>query len=186
MLTSVIVYIVIIVDQLTKWWADRKLQYIVNADGEVGKIDLIEGVLSFDHALNPGMAWGMLKDHRWVFLLLTSVIIFAILAFLIYTKNTKKHPFFITSLGLILGGGISNMIDRVFFGEVLFGGSVIDFISFELIDFPIFNVADSCVCIGEVLLIIYVLFIDPRIRNKDLFTFSEKNKNAENGNTEEK
>lgn len=184
MFTSVVVYIVIIVDQLTKWWADRKLQYIISADGEKGKIDIIDGVLSFDHALNPGMAWGMLKDHRWVFLLLTSVIIIAILAFLIYTRKQKKHPFFLTSLGLILGGGISNMIDRVFFGDVLFGGSVIDFISFELIDFPIFNVADSCVCIGEALLIIYILFIDAKLKNTELFTFAEKNKNADNGENE--
>ena len=65
MLTSVIVYIVIIIDQLTKCWADRKLQYFVNADGKIGKIDIIDGVLSFDHALNPGMAWGMLKTW-WV------------------------------------------------------------------------------------------------------------------------
>lgn len=182
MLTSVIVYIVIIIDQLTKWWADRKLQYFVNPDGKVGKIDIIDGVLSFDHELNPGMAWGMLKDHRWVFLLLTSVIIVAIIAFLLYTRNKKKHPLFITSLGLILGGGISNMIDRIFFGDVLFGGKVIDFISFELIDFPIFNVADSCVCIGEALLIIYVLFIDPKIKNSELFTFSEKNKESDGKN----
>lgn len=179
MLTSIIVYLVIIVDQLTKWWADRKLQYIVNAEGEVGKIDIIDGVLSFDHALNPGMAWGMLKDHRWVFLVLTSVIIFAIIAFLLYTRKLKKHPLLLTSLGLVLGGGISNMIDRVFFGDMLFCGKVIDFISFELIDFPIFNIADSCVCIGEALLIIYVLFIDSKIKNPGYFTFFEENKKTD-------
>jgi signal peptidase II len=121
----------------------------------------------------------MLKDHRWVFLVLTSVIIFAIIALLLYTRKLKKHPLMLTSLGLILGGGISNMIDRIFFGDVLFGGKVIDFISFELIDFPIFNIADSCVCIGEALLIIYVFFIDSKIKKSDYFTFFAENKKSD-------
>ena len=56
----------------------------------------------------------------------------------------------------IIGGGIGNMIDRVL------SGFVIDFINFELINFAVFNIADSAVCIGAVLLIVYVLFLDKR------------------------
>ena len=58
------------------------------------------------------------------------------------------------------------MIDRIFYGDVLFGGKVIDFINFELIDFAIFNIADSAVCIGEVLLIIYIIFFESKKNDK--------------------
>ena len=87
----------------------------------------------------------------------------------------------VLALGLILGGGISNMIDRVFFGTELFAGKVIDFIDFRLINFAVFNVADSAVCIGEALLIIYALFIDSKVRG-DMFAFYADSKKANSKN----
>ena len=64
------------------------------------------------------------------------------------------------SLSLILGGGIGNMIDRTFYGEKLFEGAVIDFIEASFIDFPVFNVADSAVVIGAIMLFVYILLLD--------------------------
>lgn len=171
MLISVLVYAVILLDQLTKWWAVHRLQ-------AVSEIPLIKNVLYLKYATNDGMAFGMLSNQRWIFLLLTSVILAAILIFLYKTREKKKHPLLCVSLALILGGGIGNMIDRIFFGDTLFCGSVVDFIDFRLINFAIFNIADSAVCVGEALLILYVLFVDSKVRG-DFFTFTEKKNPSE-------
>lgn len=168
MLVSAIMYAVILLDQLTKWWAVHRLQ-------AVDEIPLIPGVLYLKYTTNEGMAFGMLKDHRWIFLVLTSLILVVIAVFLIKTRHRQKHPLLNVSLGLILGGGIGNMIDRVFFADTLFCGKVVDFIDFRLIHFAIFNVADAAVCIGEALLIIYILWVDgKKAGTGTYFSFSEK------------
>lgn len=159
------VFAVIIVDQLTKLWA-------VSCLAPVGEIELIRGALYFTYATNDGMAFGLLGEHRWVFLLATSLIIGALIAFFIVTRKKKKHPLLCAAFACILGGGISNMIDRVFYGTALFSGRVIDFIDFRLIHFAVFNLADAAVCIGEALLILYVLFIDGKIKDPAYFAFS--------------
>ncbi len=172
MLISVLTYAIIFSDQLTKWWAVHRLQ-------PIDEITLIPNVLYFKYTTNDGMAFGLLSDHRWIFILLTALILCAILVFLRKTKEQKKHPLFSVSLALILGGGIGNMIDRIFFSDTLFCGSVVDFIDFRLIDFAIFNLADSAVCIGEVLLILYILFIDGKIHD-GRFSFASTDAKREN------
>lgn len=79
----------------------------------------------------------------------------ALIVYLIVSRNSIGMLGGV-SLSMIIGGGIGNMIDRVL------SGFVIDFINFELINFAVFNIADSAVCIGAVLLIVYVLFLDKR------------------------
>lgn len=159
MIVAIITFLVVILDQGTKWWAELYLK-------SIGDMPLIEGVLHFTYHRNPGAAFGILSDARWVFLILTTVIIAGIISYLIITREQKKHILLSSSLALILGGGIGNMIDRIFYGASLFDGKVIDFINFELIDFAIFNVADSAVCIGEVLLIIYIIFFESKKNDK--------------------
>ena len=96
----------------------------------------------------------MFSDNRWVFLAISLV---AIIALPIFLYKYRKAPFlFGFSLSLIIGGAVGNMIDRLF-AE---GGGVTDFIEFAFMDFPIFNVADIFVCIGAVLLFIYLAFLD--------------------------
>ena len=172
MLAVLIVNLVIIVDQLTKWWAANVLQHMHD-----GKIPLIDGVLSFTYATNDGMAFGLLGDHRWVFILLTCLVLAVIIGFFVATRKRNRHPFLDVSLGLVLAGGAANMIDRTFFGtESLFSGSVVDFIYFELIDFPIFNVADISVCVGMGLFVLYMLVIEGRIDPKKYVTFFREEK----------
>ncbi len=153
MIAAIITALVVILDQSTKLWAELFLK-------DIGDMPLIPGVLHFTYHRNAGAAFGILANARWVFLVLTSVIIIGIVAYLVATRAQKKPILLTCSLGLILGGGIGNMIDRIFYGPSFFDGRVIDFINFELIDFAIFNVADSAVCIGEALLIIYILFVE--------------------------
>jgi len=109
-----------------------------------GHVVLIPGVLDFTYVENRGMAFGLLSDHRWVFMVL-SVLGIALVGFYLYryVRSTLGR----VSLALIIGGGIGNMIDRISLGFV------VDFIDFCLFDFWVwvFNVADAAVCVGAAL-----------------------------------
>ena len=109
-------------------------------------IPLWEGVLHITYVINEGAAFSMLSGQRWVFLIISSVAIAVMGAFLIFTKNSR--PIWLYSLSMIISGGIGNMIERIYLGYVT------DFIDFTLINFAIFNVADSLVCIGAGLLLL--------------------------------
>lgn len=132
---------------------------------------LIPGVLRFTYVENRGMAFGMLSDHRWVFMLLSVVGIALIGAYMwFYVKDRMGR----IALSLIIGGGIGNMIDRVAYGFV------VDFIDFYLFDFWVwvFNIADSAVCIGAGLFMLYII-LDTIKEIKKQKGAKEKN-NAEN------
>ena len=131
------------IDQLTKWLASTFLK-------EVGTFPIIKDVLHLTYHTNKGMAFGMLDTHRWVFMSVSAVTIIALI-FLLYSGCIKQNKLYTVSLSLIISGGVGNMIDRIFLGYV------IDFIDFRLIDFAIFNGADSIVCIGAGLLIFALL-----------------------------
>ena len=134
---------VISLDQLTKWLA------VIYLKGEAS-FPLWQDVLHFTYAENRGMAFGMLEDHRWVFMVLSTVGILAILFYLLRFRPASL--WMRISLSMIVGGGIGNMIDRVILGYV------VDFIDFTLIDFAIFNVADSFVCVGAGMTILYLIY----------------------------
>ena len=131
----------VLADALTKVLAVKHLK------GE-DPVPLIRGVLRFSYVENPGAAWGMLSDHRWVFMVFSAIAIAVIVAYLI--RRDPPLSLYL-SLSLILSGGIGNMIDRTF------RGSVVDFIEFYLFEFPVFNVADCLVVIGSGLLIFWLI-----------------------------
>lgn len=133
----------ILLDQLTK--------LLVSSRMELGQtIPLIRDVLHITYIQNRGAAFGMLADNRWVFLIVSSVTIVAIALFLFLAK--PKNTLLLVSLSMILSGGIGNMIDRLALGYV------VDMIDFRLINFAVFNGADSFVCVGAGLLFLAVLF----------------------------
>ncbi len=131
-------------DQLTKWLA------VIYLEGQPS-FPLWKDVLHFTFVKNEGAAFGMLKDHRWVFMLFSTVAIVGIGIYL-FGFCRKKTPWMTVPLAMIVGGGIGNMIDRVALGYV------IDFIDFTLIDFAVFNVADSFVTVGVFLLMGYLIY----------------------------
>ena len=115
-----------------------------------GQVVLIPHVLRFTYVENRGMAFGMLSDHRWVFMVLSTVGILLVGYYLYrYVKSTLGR----VALALIIGGGIGNMIDRISLGFV------VDFIDFYAFDFWIwvFNVADAAVCVGAGLFILELI-----------------------------
>ena len=69
---------------------------------------------------------------------------------------------------MVLGGAVGNMIDRIFRGGVLFDGAVVDFIDVRLINFAVFNIADSFVCVGAALLVLSVILDEKKARIKSV------------------
>ncbi|MBP3378571.1 MAG: signal peptidase II [Clostridia bacterium] len=129
----VVVVLSVVLDQLSKYLA---VTYLTQID----TFPVIENVLHFTYVENRGAAFGMLSGHRWVFMVASIVGIIALAVWLAVSKT--KNRWMQCAIALVIGGGIGNMIDRVRLEYV------IDFIDCRFIDFYVFNIADSCVCVG--------------------------------------
>ncbi len=129
-------------DQLVKWLCIRYLK-------AVGSVTLIPGLLRLTYLENRGAAFGSMTDHRWVFMVFSTVAIAAMTVYLL--RFAEPSRLLRWTLALIIGGGVGNMIDRVALGYV------VDMIDFYGIWPYIFNVADSCVCIGAGLMVLYFI-----------------------------
>ena len=136
--------VVVVIDQWTKQLAVEYLKPIATKP-------LIEDVLHLTYLENSGAAFGMMKDHRWIFMATSTIAVIAITVFIVGWYKKYHDVLLFTGLALIAGGGIGNMIDRVALGYV------VDFVDFRLINFAIFNAADSFVCIGAGLIVLYVI-----------------------------
>lgn len=137
-----IVAITIIVDQVTK--------YLVASQMTIGQsIPVIDNFLYITSHRNSGAAWGIFQGKMMFFYLITLAVIAVVLIWL-SRLDLKKDRLLVIALALILGGAIGNFIDRVLYQHV------IDFIDTYIFgyDFPIFNIADSALCIGVVLMAI--------------------------------
>ena len=145
---------VILLDQVTKILA---LQYLAPA----GSYPLWENVLHLTYVENTGAAFGMLQDHRWVFLVISTVALSGMIVYMFLNKT--KHPLETTAVAFIVGGGIGNMIDR------LTRGFVVDFVDVKCIPHwnYIFNVADIFVCVGCGLFILYVLLFEAKSKKAE-------------------
>ena len=115
-------------------------------------IDIIQGVFRFTYIQNDGAAFGSLDNARWVFMVLSTVAIIGILIYMFWKKPQNK--LMLSALILIVSGGIGNMIDRIALGYVI---DFLDFCAFPKIWMWVFNVADSFVCIGAGLLILWLV-----------------------------
>ena len=160
--TALICGIFIWLDAITKRWAYTSLV----ADYS-GKKDFIPGLLGFVYAENTGAAWSILEDAPWVFISLSIITVIAITVYIFVSSN--RNFLLRASLLLLLSGGVGNLIDRLFRTGSHFGnrnGYVVDFLNFEFIDFPIFNVADICVCVGMGVMILYMIIYEFRTPEK--------------------
>lgn len=121
---------------------------------------IIEGVFRLKYSENRGAAFGSFDESRWVFMIASVIGIVALSVYLF--KFRPKSKFACTALSMIIGGGIGNMIDRCFrTGEIYEGEKIVvdffDFYAFPDIWNAIFNVADSFVCIGAGMLILWCI-----------------------------
>lgn len=145
-----IVVIAIGLDQLTKWLAVVFLK-------PVSTVPIIQNVLHLTYVENRGAAFGMLKDARYIFIIVSAIAILAMAAWLFL--GLCRSRLMGVAIAMTLAGGIGNMIDRLALSYV------VDFVDFRLIDFAVFNVADSFVCVGAGLLFLW-LILDLRAERK--------------------
>jgi signal peptidase II len=140
----IVALIAVALDQLSKRLVELLLR-------PVGDVPLIYNVLHLTYMENTGASFGMLSGMRWVFV---GISFAAVVAIAIYI-NRRKLPFHrveLLSQGMIMGGAVGNLLDRLILGRVT------DFIYVRAINFAVFNIADSFVSVGAVLLCVYILF----------------------------
>jgi signal peptidase II len=128
-----IALLIFLADQATKWIVVTRME--LNES-----IPLLEGIFHLTSHRNRGAAFGILQDQRWFFIIITLVVMGFIIFYLRKVGQDKRMLSY--SLALILGGAVGNFLDRLLTGEV------VDFLDFTLINFPIFNIADSAIVIG--------------------------------------
>ena len=148
-LPCVLFALLLTLDLVSKHLIDKSL-------GTVGASkEIIHGFISFIYVHNSGAAWGIFSG-RPIFLIIISIIVIALfIAFYVLRLRKFKDKISLwlsVSLGFIAGGCFGNLIDRTAFGYVR------DFINFDFMNFPVFNVADICLTVGIILLFIYFIF----------------------------
>lgn len=138
----VILLSVIVIDQLTKLWA---FSY------DSLNIEIIKNFFYIGQVKNTGAAWGILSGNMVIFFIVTLIAIYFIVD--IYRKSKERPWYFNVALMLVLAGAIGNFIDRMTLGYVR------DFFDFYIFsyDFPLFNVADSALVVGVIVIIYYII-----------------------------
>lgn len=128
--------LVFIIDQLVK--------HLVVSTMHLGQsLPVIKGIFHITYVLNPGAAFGMLEHQRWFFIL---VALAAVLLGAAFYKKLQQESFLMRSgAGLLLGGAVGNLADRIQ------SGLVVDFLDFRI--WPVFNIADVAICAGAGILI---------------------------------
>ena len=134
----------LIVDQTSKYFFDAMLY-------PDKRINIFENVFSIFATHNDGAGYSILSGKVWLLIIIS--VVFLTLMFLFNHFHKSKSKTYKIAFDLIIAGAFGNLIDRVFLGYVR------DFVSFDLIHFPVFNFADTCITIGVILLCVYLIFI---------------------------
>ncbi|MBM6507097.1 signal peptidase II [Staphylococcus pasteuri] len=139
-----VVIFILVIDQITKW--------IIASSMKIGdSYEVIPNFLNITSHRNNGAAWGILSGKMFFFYIITVIILIILVLFFI--KEAKYNLFMQLAVSLLFAGALGNFINR------LFNGEVVDFIDTNIFgyDFPIFNIADSSLTIGVILIIIALL-----------------------------
>jgi signal peptidase II len=139
--------VVYALDRLTKALAEARLR---------GRppVEIISGVVELRFTTNPGGAFGLFGGAAWLFVLASVVVIAAVVA----SSWNLPSALAAVSLGLVLGGALGNLTDRVVRGPG-FSGEVVDFIDLQV--WPVFNLADSAIVVGAALLLLSTFRREP-------------------------
>ena len=142
---ALIAAVLLVLDQFTKHLA------VVHLKNQPAYV-IIDGVLELQYLENRGSAFGMLQNQK-IFILFVGIVFLAVLLFFLFKlPEQKKFRIVHVLLAVIVAGGIGNMIDRFRLDYV------VDFISFVLINYPIFNVADIYVTVTFIVLVLLIFF----------------------------
>ena len=144
--------IVIVIDQLTKFYVAANHIFIP---------DFIYGLINITSTTNDGAAWGMFSGKTIPLICFTAIIMVICVVYMV--KMGGKNKILFWALSFIISGGIGNMIDRIAYGEVI---DFIDFCAFPKLWKWIFNGADSFVCVGAGMLILWYILAEVRAYKK--------------------
>ena len=141
--------VVVVLDQLTKWWALEALT-------QPSRIVDLVWTLRLRVIYNTGTAFSLTSDSGPI----VSVIALAVVAFLLWSGRSQRSPWVLAAYGLVVGGTLGNLVDRLFRdgNDGFLGGAVVDFVDLQW--FPVFNLADAALTIGIALLLVVGLFTD--------------------------
>jgi len=132
--------ILLSLDQFSKYLIRQKMSLAES-------IPVIKSIFHITYVENTGIAFGLFPQGNFIFIIISLIIILVIVFF--ERRKALKSPGERFCLGLVLGGALGNLIDRLRFGFV------IDFLDFRI--WPVFNLADSSVCIGAILMVFFLL-----------------------------
>lgn len=149
----IIALFVVLLDQWTKWLVVTKMDLYE-------RIPIIDHFLYFTSFRNKGAAWGILQNQMLFFYIITVIVIVGIIYYL--HKYIKDNRWQGVAIAFILGGAIGNFIDRLFRKEVV---DFIDVMIFSY-DYPIFNIADSFLVIGVILIFLTTIIEERRGRER--------------------
>ena len=152
-LATAIVLGVVALDQLSKLWAVRGLAG--------APVDLIGNDIGFALARNTGSAFSLFQ----AFTPFLAVIAIVVAVILVRTVRRTRDTLMVVGLSLVLGGALGNLIDRLFRTPGFLEGAVVDFV--HVGDFPTFNVADSAITIGAVVIVIWAIRTDIKERRAE-------------------
>ncbi len=141
--------LIAVLDQVIKFFVTAYLK-------PVGTVNVLGDVFKLTYVENRGVAFGMFQGMQWIFVILT-IAMLGVIIFLMFKKRPKSKFFYVCA-ALIIGGGIGNLIDRVFYGYV------IDYLSLSFFP-PVCNFADYCITIGVFLLAVYLFFFTDAVKN---------------------
>jgi signal peptidase II len=161
MLPLLVTIFITLLDQWTKWWV--RVEFTLLESREI-----IPGFFNFTYLRNPGAAWGLFGGHNAFLTILSIVMLGAIFVFRrSFLSDTWEHRL---ALGLMVGGIIGNLMDRVRFGYV------VDFLDFQIAGYhwPIFNVADTAICVGVGIYMVSSIWISSHPLNENRRGESEK------------
>ena len=134
--------LLIVLDQLVKWTIVSNIKL-----GEVK--GFIPSIMSLTYLQNTGAAFSILENQQWLFTIITLLVIGGAIWYLI--KNIKGSFWLISGLTLIIAGGLGNFIDR------LRQGFVVDMFQFDFINFAVFNVADTYLTFGVLIMLLVII-----------------------------
>jgi len=169
LLELIIIVAILAIDQISKYLIQINLSSIGMS------LPLMNGFLQFTNVHNTGAAWGVMDGFRWLFIPMTLIVV-GILIYVLFRFRKNLCIFSRITLALILAGALGNFIDRVILAYVR------DFIDITpWFSFPVFNVADSSLSVGCVMLVIDALFLKDRSLFDRLPILKEKKADSSDG-----
>ena len=132
----------IAIDQLVKWWTVENITLDTVRD-------FIPNVMSLAYLRNYGAAWSLLQNQQIFFAVVTVVVMSVAIWYL--AKHLQKSLWMVIGLCLVIAGGLGNFLDRVRLGYV------VDMFHLDFVNFPVFNVADSYLTVGVLILFVWIM-----------------------------